>query len=290
MAETTYLKNGNTKATGQGIRPSHNQRANRRPGLHVRLRREQGVTPKNVLAHPLRFPAFIGQEFSVEEEFPWEEFQSVGAGTFLIPPAGETAPSLRKFSGEVLTMTWDPRWFVQRGVNPKGLIRRLQWIGRHHAPFHMLVIQKPNHGMKADFAGLAVLTRMSVVTRRGEPDSRYVQCDFSQYREMTVRRRGRSDFPKYHRLTAKDTLRSLAKRYYGREKNWREIRKANGIGKWGGVSELIKLKRYKVGSWIKIPAEPEIHIGTSVSASGRGRSDDDRRVGQGTAEIIQGLD
>lgn len=285
MPDPTYYTRNNASPKGLGVLPSHPQHhRKRRQGLHVRLRREPGITPKDVLDQPLRFPVVTGQEFTVEEEFGWEEFQSVGAGDFLVPRSGEHAPSLRKWSNEVMTLTWNPRWLARPHVDPAKLIKRLRWIGRHRAPFHMLILQRPNYGMKADYSGLAVLLSLSVITRRGEPDTRYLQMDFSQYRPMTVRRRGRSRLPTTHRLTKDDTLRSLAKKYYGSQKHWRAIKRANGIHKWGGANELVKMKRYKRGDWIKIPVEPEVHIGTSVTATG-GRRQHLRSDEGGIAEV-----
>lgn len=229
-----------------------------REGLHARFRAVRGVTPRAVLRAPLILPVVIGDEFTVEEEALWEEFDTVGAGRFAQPAAGDDAPALHTVSGEGMTMTWDPGFLVNPDVHMKVVKKELQRILRKRATFDLLVLNKPR-GEFAEFSGLASLRRLSITLKRGEPDTRYLSFDLSSQRLMTAGERGHganSNLPTTTTITNDSTLRNLAEHYYGDGSEWRLIAVVNGITSWGSEDDLVKMGRYKVGDRIKIPELP----------------------------------
>jgi hypothetical protein len=229
-----------------------------RPGLHARLRRVSDVTPRTVLRTAFTLPVVIGDEFTIEEEALWEEFDTVSAGRFAQAAAGKLGQALSTFTSESLTMTWDPKWMVAPGQQPEKVLRTLRKILHERAVFDLLIVNKPSADF-AEFAGYATIRRLAIVLKRGEPDTRYLQMDLSSHRRMSSRRRrhGRaSNLPTTATLDANDTLRSLASHYYGTGELWRLIAKANGIDSWGSEDPLVKMGRYKVGDRIKIPERP----------------------------------
>jgi nucleoid-associated protein YgaU len=235
-------------------------------GLHARFRRISDLTPRSVLRQPFTLPAVIGDDFTVEEEALWEEFQTVSAGTFATPAAGEHGVALQTISTEALTLTWDPSWLAAPGQNPRTVINTLRKILRKRAVFDLLVTRKPGADF-AEFADFASIRRLAVTVKRGEPDTRYFQIDFAQHRRISSRRRrhGRTaNLPTTATLDANDTLRSLALHYYGSESRWRLIAEANGIKQWGGADPLVKMGRFKVGDRIKIPDRPPSSGGTEA--------------------------
>lgn len=244
---------------------SGNNRA--RPGLHVRLRSVHDFTPAHLLRQPLLLPVMIGEELAIDEEYPWEDFTTIGSGEHSSPAPGHARPQAR-FTGETMSLTWDARWLANPDVNPEKLRRELLRLGRQRAIFDLLVVNKPSADF-AEFSGYAAIRRISRAIKRGEPDSRYYSIDFAEYRPMTVGQRKHkfgSKRPTTHVLDKNDTLRSLARQYLGHEGYWRLIATANGLTNWGSNDPIVDSKRYKVGDRIKIPDEGS-HAG-GIAAGG----------------------
>lgn len=247
-----------------------NVKGHPREGLHARFRAVRGVTPRAVLRAPLILPVVIGDEFTVEEEALWEEFDTVGAGRFAQPAAGDHAAALHTVSPEGMTMTWDPGFLVNPDVTMQHVKRELQRILRRRAIFDLLILNKPK-GEFAEFSGLATLRRLSLTLKRGEPDARYLSMDLSSHRQMTLTERGRgatSNLPTTTALTGDSTLRNLAEHYYGDGSEWRLIALANGITSWGSEDPLVKMGRFKPGDRIKIPEQPGKSGGTVAEKNG----------------------
>jgi hypothetical protein len=239
------------------------KRKHPRPGLHARLRRVSGLTPRSVLREPLILPVVMGQEFAVEEEALWEEFDTVSAGRFAQPAAGKHGEALRTVNLESLTMTWDPGWLTNPGENPERVIKALKKVLRKRAVFDFLVVQKaPGIGF-ADFAGHASLRRLALVAPRGEADTRYIRMDISGHRRISANRR------RHGRAEELPTTHQLAIHYYGTGEQWRVIAKANGIERWGSETPIVQMGRYKVGDRIKIP-EPPPRRNTTITPHPRG--------------------
>lgn len=227
-----------------------------RLGLRLRMRAVHGLTPRHVLRQPLVLPVVVG-EFTVEEEFLWEDFGTVGAGERSSPASGKHASGLQGFDIESLTISWDPRWLVNPGLSPRKVRRTLMEIGRKRAVFDCLAINRPGADY-AEFSGYARLARLARTLKPGEPDTRYLTISVKQYRPMNApRRRHGPRLPTTHRLDANDTLRSLAAHYYGDGSMWRLIANANGLRNWGSEDPIVQTKRFNVGDRIKIPDRPD---------------------------------
>lgn len=225
-----------------------------RGGLHVRLSAIHTLTPRAVLRAPLLLPVVIGEEFSIDEEYPWEDFTTVGSGEHSSPAPGNARPQA-KFTGETMSLTWDARWLANPDISPEKLRRELLRIGRRRAIFDLLVVNRPRADF-AEFNGYASIRRISRAIKRGEADSRYYTIDFAEYRPMSAGRRKHrygARTPTTHALDKNDTLRSLARELLGNEGYWRLIAQANGLTNWGSDDPIVDSKRYKVGDRIKIP-------------------------------------
>lgn len=240
---------------GRGANPGE---PHPRPGLHLRLRSVNDLTPRRILRSPFTIPVVTGDELSIEEEALWTDFDTVGAGRFTSPAAGKDAAMLQTFTANGMTLFWDPKWVVMPGQDPGDVIDELQAILRAHAVFDMLLTRKPGASF-AEFSGFAILRNLVTGLKKGEADARYLQMDFTSYRRMSSRRRRHgkaANLPTTATLSADDTLRTLAKQYYGKGAEWRLIAKANGIDHWGSEDPLVKMGRYKEGDKIKIPQPP----------------------------------
>lgn len=253
MASTTGSWSAVPSVGSGRVAPKHEPRP--RAGLHVRLRAVHDLTPAHVLREALLLPVMIGEELSIDEEYPWEDFTTIGDGEHSTPSPGKNAKPLARFTGETMSLTWDARWLANPDVNPEKLRRELLRIGRRRAIFDLLVVNKPSADF-AEFSGYAGIRRISRAIKRGEPDSRYYSIDFAEYRPMTVGQRNHkfgAKTPTTHTLTADDTLRSLARELLGNESFWRNLAAANGLTNWGSSDPIVDSKRYKVGDKIKIP-------------------------------------
>lgn len=253
MADPTQLFVAKSGSRGQRGDDGDNHP---RPGLHARLRAIEELTPAQVLRTPLTLPVVIGEEFTVEEEFLWEDFNTVGGGEHSSPAPGQGRPQAR-FTGETMSLTWNPRWLATPHVSPERMRRELLRIGRRRAIFDLLVVNKPNADF-AEFSGYATIRRIARTIKRGEPDTRYYSIDFAEYRPMSVGQRKHrfgTRRPTTVALDKDDTLRSLAREHLGHEGYWRNIAQANGLTNWGSNDPIVDSKRYKVGDRIKIPDE-----------------------------------
>lgn len=252
---------------GGGERPGP-----RSDGLRVRFARIPGETPKDVLTTPMYLPAVL-RSFGWSEAFSHVEYDTVRAGQFSQAAQGPaTARQLRTLDDvETLTVEWNPVWLVETGQSPEEVYSDLFAMARSRRPVELLASLR---------AGGPTLLRMnisirsiSVQLREGEPDSRYYTLRITEWRKPGTGRRGGSGagdpakLPTTHVLTATDSLHSLSMHYYHSAGGADDIARANGI-KWGKKTPLVKMKRYKVGSKIKIPRIPIATTG-DIGTTGR---------------------
>lgn len=240
-----------------GTRPTSGV-GRRADGLRVRLARIPGETPKDVLHSPLYLPAVL-HSFGWSESFSHSEYDTVRAGQFSQPAQGPaTARQLRVLDDvETLTVAWNPDWMVDVPLSVDQVRSDLFAIARTRKPVELTASLK---------SGGPLLLRMnitirsiSVQMREGEPDTLYFTLRISEWRNATAGRRGGGSagnpdkLPTTHRLTATDSLHSLSMHYYHSAKGADDIARANGITGFGYKTALVKMKRFKVGSKIKIP-------------------------------------
>ena len=232
-------------------------------GLRVRFTPIRGQTSRDVLRGPLYLPAVL-DEFSLDEDGAHTDYETVTAGEFSVPQFGEKRSQrrLRTTDLEALTLYWPASWLHPSHQNPEQIEKRLYRILRSKDPVEMLVrIHQIGWDdvivrMKVTFRGI------SQRIRPGEADTKYWTIQIKEWKRPGVARRkhGKGDkkFPTTHKLKAGDTLESLSKRYYGSFAGWGAIARENGIPKWGKTTPLVKLKRFKPGSRIKIPKKPPL--------------------------------
>jgi nucleoid-associated protein YgaU len=243
--------------------------ADRGEGLRVRFAKIPGETPAAVLRQPLYLPAVL-EGFGWTEEFSHSEYDTIRAGQFSQPAMGPvTARRLRAVDDvEALTMTWEPAWLVEQGVDPDDVHDELFAAGRSRKPVELLASLKLN---EAPLLRMAITVRsIGLQLRRGQPDTLYYSLKFTEWRNAEVGRKGAGSaggaLPTTHKLTATDTLHSLAMRYYKSARAWPVIAEANAIRGVGQSTALVRMARFRVGSKIKIPAAG-IVSGTSTAGT-----------------------
>jgi hypothetical protein len=224
-------------------------------GLRVRISRINGETPKGVLAKPLYLPATL-RGFGWTEEFSHVEYDTVRSGQFSQPAMGPaSARQLRDVDDtETLTMEWQPAWLVEHGVNPAHVASALRAAGRSRKAVELLAYIR--RGDPALLRMDITIRSLKTELREGEPDTLYYVLRFKEWRNPSTRRKGAghaSRLPTTHTLTADDSLYSLSMHYYRTHEGWDDIARANRIKGFGKKTPLVKHRRFKVGSKIKIP-------------------------------------
>jgi len=254
------------------------------PGLRVRLSRVRGQTARGILTRPLYLPVTLGT-FSVDETFTHNDFETSTAGEFSAPAPGK---SLRTTDLETLTIDWYryARWLVNPRVSPRRVRTQLLRLARSKTPFELLAILPRMDGQE-ELRMKATIRSIGRELRPGEADTRYYTIEIKEWRDMRVgrRRAGSSGrLPMTHRLAARDTLASLAKRYYSSPvsipEGARAIRRANGIGTWGLHTPLVRHKRFRAGDKVKIPVpvETERNLAASYDAQARAEAQGNREL------------
>lgn len=244
----------------------HGHHSKRRAyGITVRLKAERGLTPRHVLRHSIRLPAVVGETFEYVHEALHTEYETVSAGAFSQPYAGDDAVALRSLSLDTMAMAWSPSWLTNPETSPKELRRTLERLADSRAAFHLLGIVHPRGQRitnRPEFKGLVTLRSMTPRLRRGENDTRYYSLDFREYRKLHTGRRRHGDdggsgkggkLPTKHVLDKDDTFEHLAHHYYGDASQWRQIAEANGAKKWGSEDPIVDMKRFHAGDSVRIP-------------------------------------
>lgn len=235
-------------------------------GVVVRLAPIKGVTPASALSSRLWFPAIIG-DWDLAETALHNEYDTLSGGHFSQPAMGPaSARQLRTTSLNTLTVDFDPPWFVAFGQDPYAIRERIGEVLRARKPVHLLMYVTPTRGRRPELDAHVTLRQVTRTLRQGEPDTRYLAVDISEWRDPSVGRRGSSpnrhsrkkgvELPTTHALSATDSLESLARDFYGSYSHWRRIRDANGISKrFGQKTPIVSLPgKWKVGTKIKIPS------------------------------------
>jgi hypothetical protein len=95
---------------------------------------------------------------------------------------------------------------------------------------------------------------VGIEERAGEGDAKYYNMSFTQWRDPVIRRRRRKrKFPIRHRLTKKDTLAKLARKYYGDPSKAGQIKVYTPkLRRWGANTPIVEHKKYKVGDVLVI--------------------------------------
>lgn len=237
------------------------------PGLHITLRRTP-FTKKGVLKKPLHLPIAPLDDFGWDASYAWTDYDTINKGQF----SRRSGRQLRSITLSTVAMDWSAPWAViQQGhaenwrrdtdaygiaAAPWKLAHRLDHLLMQGTPM-LLIVKNPDLYKRPDVQMNVTLRTMNVRERAGEPDSRYFELDFVEYRAPKVQRKqfgDRHDLPALIEVNANGvaheitrggkklaekqrhqigtgqrpaTLRSLAKHFYGSPTKWRDIKQAN---------------------------------------------------------------
>lgn len=231
---------------------------NNQSGLRVRLSRAAGYTAKGLLETPFRFQVPPMEEFSQQYAFDHSEYTTLKSGMFTRP----TSRQLIQIQFQTMFLDYNVEWEAWHTKDsPIDATRDLRRLVNTGTPFRLFVRNPALWAdEKPDVDMLAVLKSLTVSEKAGEPDARYVDVAFQEWRPPEVikrkqlgkktkdkqKRPGRSQ-PKTpatvwvhpsgecntrnKKWTASKpvTLNGLAVYFYGRSAYWRTIARKNNI-------------------------------------------------------------
>lgn len=206
-----------------------------------------GHTDLRALEAPVSFQVGPLNELTQQISASHGDYSTVGNGEFSQRPSG---PSLDRLNIETLTISWNPSWAVDPNADPDNIEYVLKAVVKTGTPVDLYVTSD-----RVELHYQVTLRSIQRTNKAGEADTVYWNIEIAQWRSNTTAKRGHSKLPLRHKLTEHDTLRSLAKKFYGSAEDWRGIGKANGLTRWGGDTPLVKTHKYKVGSKILIPKQ-----------------------------------
>jgi hypothetical protein len=275
--------------------------------LSVKLDKIDGLTLRNTLPKPFYFQFSPLEEFGWDVTHGWQDYETISGGQF----TREGGRELRTLSLNTMVLDYDPPWanpiitpaapalrqaqgdggptignnsYSMRVdedgevVTPLSVAQELQRIVQRGTPIQ-LTIENPTLEMEPELDMAVTLRSLSIREKGGEPDARYFDMSFTEYRSPSIRRKGygraRHKLPatvvvkesgicfeiirQGKRIPEKNrhkigtqaqpaTLRKLSKHFYGNQKNWRKIAKANGVKNFGpddGLDKLFERTRKK---------------------------------------------
>lgn len=197
-------------------------------GLRICLSRCEG-TSRKVLQQPYYFQVPPLETFSTQHGFNFTDYETVSKGQF------SRTMSRQLRTVEFQTMFVDQDWFFvlfkhkHTGPDPQKLSAQLVHILNTGTPFNLLIgntVLWDEYDVKMK----ATLRTLTVEERAGEVDARYVNVTFTEHRDLEIQKDGKGEaLPQTYKVQEGDTLRSLAKQFYGEGNAWRVIAKANDL-------------------------------------------------------------
>lgn len=263
-----------------GIGPGHSDRPVRKPvkqtgnqnepvyphvkkvrgaGLRVQMSPVSGVTANGTFPHGQHYRFQCPPMDQVVYTFGHDsqEYETVDAGTFSVA----ASPKLDIIQFKTLFVDEDFPWVLEGDFDEFEARDLLTKISKSGTPFRLLLTH--DYTRSAEYNDVCTLT--DYTRSEQEPFTVYADVTFKQYHEPTAsssshkKRKGGKQWPKHHKLTAKDTLYSLAKHFYGRASLARTIANANHIRSTHFNRPIVKLGgKWKVGAMIVIPKPPEV--------------------------------
>lgn len=224
------------------------------PGMKITLSRVANITQKGLLNDPYHFQCSPLESFRVTHAFEHTDYSTIKGETF----SRKSTKGLRTIQFQTLIVDWGSFVNVQEYDFAK-LTDTLIEICESGSPVKLTV----DRGDSTGFSMPVTLRQFDVEEKAGEPDSRYFDVSFTEWRDAYVTRKAR--WPVRHKVTGEDTLAGLAKKYYGKPSLARIIAKANKIKTFGFNTRIVLSKKWKRGDIIIIPAPPR-----TSSSSGTG--------------------
>jgi hypothetical protein len=195
-------------------------------GLRVCLKRCAG-TARNVLKQPYFFQVPPLESITTNHGYNFTDYETINEGQF------SRGMSRQLKTVEFQTMFVDQDWFYvlvrhrNAGPDPQKLSEQLSHILNSGTPFKLL-IGNLNLWDNYDVQMKATLRTLTVEERAGEIDARYVNVSFTEHRDLEIQEDEEGEeLPQTYKPQPGDTLRTIAKEFYGEGNAWKLIVLAN---------------------------------------------------------------
>lgn len=167
-------------------------------GLKIILRGVPNLTDPDVLDSPFFFQSPPIDNFTWTASHTHDDYDTINAGQFSRPSSRQ----LKSTSFSTLFIDWDAPWALTAAVLPIKVAHQLVAIQDTGTPFRLIVHQAELWGAHHhELDTLATLRSISVEHRGGEPDTRYVSMDVTEFRDPSARSRGPGNRkPPMHKL------------------------------------------------------------------------------------------
>lgn len=199
-------------------------------GQQVSLSAEQGYTEHGKLKVPFRLQLPPHETIQRQTQFTWTNFDVFDPDDGASERTRRGGRRLRTVAINTMFLSWRPSFEVwsPQLLDPILAARELEHVCLDGLVFRLRIRNKLYDS--DDVNMLAVLLSCNVTEEPGEPDTRYVQLQFQEYRPTEVERRAIKNElgPWRHDIAHGDTLYALAKHYYRRQSDWKRIARANG--------------------------------------------------------------
>jgi hypothetical protein len=237
LGEDVPFSEDAAKPNGQHHHHHHLPHWKKADGLHVSLSAIKHETAKGVLKHPFFFQVPPLDTFGWDQEYTWNDYVTVHAGTYS-RPGGR---GLRSVQFDTMFLDYDAPWTLLGAAHrpsPLAAGHELRQIMNSGTPFRLVVKQAGLWGHMEDLAMDATLRSVHFEQRAGEVDARYTTLQFTEWRDLNITRKrkghrngGHTKLPTRYTIqrSSNKTLRDLSKHYYGETKHWRAIVHANRI-------------------------------------------------------------
>lgn len=228
-------------------------------GQQVSLTREPGYTPSGKLTTPFKFMLPPHEAITKTAAHNWSNYDVVGDASGPSERSRDGGRRLKTVAINAMFMDWEPWWAVWNPgleFDPVNLVADLVKICDQGLRFRFRV-RNPQLFGRDDVNMIATLTQVTVTEEPGEPDTRYVQCQFQEYRPTAVERKTVHNVlgPWTHTIKDGDTLYSLSKHYYKSKSQWPKIAHANhGLENQPPSANLLTWSKKHGVKKLKIPA------------------------------------
>lgn len=276
-------------------------------GLLVRMARIPGLTDPDLLTIPYHFQCPPLEEFAVQHAFSFSDYDTVNSGQF----SRRGGRQLRQVTFDSLAVDFEASWQAQprSGASLSEQFDmdeygdRLRRISDSGTPFRLLVthqfsVRASGAVVEPELDMEATLRTLTVTERAGEPDTRYFNVSFVEWRDPVVSRRKASKWPVTITFNYKKgqnptdwatqatqhngrrvslvgirkplTLERLARHFYAKPSLGRHIGQANGMSDYGTRDAIVKHRRFRKGGKLKVPAPPAVQTHSSLAGEDDG--------------------
>lgn len=240
-------------------------------GLKVQLGMIKGVSGKRLdKILPFRFQCPPLEQIEFVFQYNHIEYDTLQDGQM----SRRAGRMLTTVSFETLVVEGWHRFVVGRDMwDYKDSNNALKTVNNLGRPVYL---QMAHNWPSTEFEMMATIRQLNIVEKAGEPDGRYYNISFSEWREAEVDRdghggarsgvKGDGKWPKHIVLDKTDTLVSLATKYWGKPSEAKYLGMVNGLGGWGARDPIVDSKAFQAGDKFLIPEPPETGLASAQIA------------------------